>query len=108
MIQCNKIITKVGNNSYQLKYSSLKGKPRLNVYTDASYGNLQNGGSQGGYLIFIAGEDNTFNLLSWQSKQLKRIARSTLTAETISLVDGVESAKRIKQLFNPLLPNVPF
>ena len=99
MIQCNKIITKVGNNSYELKYSSLKGKPRLNVYTDASYGNLQNGGSQGGYLIFIVGEDNTFNLLSWESKQLKRIARSTLTAETISLVDGVESAICIKQLF---------
>ena len=102
MIQCNKIISKVGNNSYQLKYSSLKAKPRLKVYTDASYGNLQNGGSQGGYLIFTVGEDNTFNLLSWQSKQLKRIARSTLTVETISLVDGVESAICIKQLFKEL------
>ena len=64
MIQCNKIISKVGNNSYQLKYSRLKGKPRLNVYIDASYGNSQNGGSQGRYLILIVGEDNTFNLLS--------------------------------------------
>ena len=53
MIQCNKIITKMGNSSYQLKYSSLKGKPRLNVYTDTSYGNLQNGGSKGRYLILL-------------------------------------------------------
>ena len=34
------------------------------VYTDASCGNLKNGGSQEVYLIFLMGENNFCNLLS--------------------------------------------
>ena len=72
------------------------------VYTDASCGNLKNGGSQEVYLIFLMEEDNFCNLLSWESKQLKRVTRSSLTAETIALLDGVEAALYMKEHFKEL------
>ena len=72
------------------------------VYTGASCGNLKNIESQGVYLIFLMVENNFCNQLSWQSKQLKRVARSSLIAETIALLDGLEAALYTKELFKEL------
>ena len=72
------------------------------MYTDASCGNLKNGESQGAYQIFLMGENKFCNLLSWQSDQLKRVARNSLTAETIALLDGVELALYMNELFKEL------
>ena len=99
---CNKIISKVTSNSYELKYQKLDGNIKLFAYTDASFANLKNGGSQGSYLIFLVGENGLCNLLSWQSKKLKRVARSSLTAETLAMLDGVEASLYIRDLFKEL------
>ena len=48
------------------------------------------------------GENNFCNLLSWESKLLKRVARSSLTAETIALLDRVEAAFYMKEHFKEL------
>ena len=72
------------------------------VCTDASCGNVKNGGSQGVHLIFLMGENNFCNLLNWQLKQLKHVAQSLLTAETILLLNGLESALYMKELFKEL------
>ena len=37
------------------------------------------------------GENNCCNLSSWQAKQLRCIAHSSLMTETITLLDGVET-----------------
>ena len=76
------------------------------MYTDASYGNLPHGGSQGSFTVFLVGENGSYSLLSWQSKNLKRVARSLLTLETFAIFDGVEAALYIKDLFNTLMPAV--
>ena len=47
---------------------------------------------------------------SWQSKLIKRIVRCTLAAETIVIMDGVESAIYISVLLkepHPQLNNIP-
>ena len=47
---------------------------------------------------------------SWQSKLIKRIVRCTLAAETIVMMDGVESAIYISVLLkkpHPQLNNIP-
>ena len=75
ILYCNKITSNVYHNSYQLSYIKINGKQKTVIYTDASYGNLKNGGSQGAYLIFLMEENNFCNLLSWQSKQVKRVAQ---------------------------------
>ena len=101
-LYCNKIISQVYHNSYQLNYIKISGKQKIVVYTDVSCGNLKNSGSQGAYLIFRMGENNFCNLLSWQSKQLKHVAQCSLTAETIALLDGVETALYMKELYKEL------
>ena len=72
------------------------------VFSDAAFGNLKNGGSQGGHLIFLVGENNKCNLLGWQSKKLKRVVRSTLAAETLALLDAIDHAIYISSLYQDL------
>ena len=98
ILYCNKITSKAYHNSYQLNYIKINEEQKIVVYTNSSCGNLKNGGSQGAHLIFLMGKNNFCNLFSWQSKQLKRAARSSLTAETIALLDGVEAALNLKEL----------
>ena len=54
--------------------------------------NHEGRGSQGGYLIFLVDENSKFNLISWQSKRIKRVIRSSLAAETLALSDSVDHA----------------
>ena len=95
--QCNKIISQL-DTSYKLTYQKLKNHLKLYIFTDASFGNLEDGGSQGSYLIFLVDNENRCNILSWQSKRLCRIARSSLTAETLAINDGIDAAIQIQVL----------
>ena len=81
---CNKIISKI-KNKITLKYKKLVNNLELFLYTDASFGNLKDGGSQGAYLVFLLEESDNCNLITWQSKRLKRIQRSSLAAKTIAV-----------------------
>ena len=51
------------------------------------------------HICFIVGEHDEHALLSWQSKKLQRVVKSTLGAETMALMTGVESCF----LFNTVL-----
>ena len=105
LIHCNKIISKVKSNNLKLQYQKLQGDLKLVVYTDASFGNLNDGGSQGAYLIFFVASNGCCNLLSWQSKRLKRIARSSLAAETIAMLDGLDATLYISELLKETYKN---
>ena len=68
------------------------------------------GGSQGGDVTFLVDKHNKSNLISRQSKRIKRKVRCTLAAETIAMMDGVESAIYISVLLkelHPQLNNIP-
>merc|ERR1712030_111699 len=75
----------------------------LKVFSNASYGNLQEGESQIGYLVFLCDSTNKAVLVSWGSKKAKRVARSTLTAETFAAVEDVDSAMLVKQVVEEVL-----
>ena len=60
------------------------------------------GGSQGSYLIFLLDTDYHCNLLSWQSKRLKRIPRSSLDAETVAALDGIDATIYTREIFYEL------
>ena len=62
------------------------------AYTDASFNNLSNGGSQGGQNVFLCDESNNSCPLSSNSTRIRRVVCLTLAAETLSLVDGCETA----------------
>ncbi|XP_077974967.1 uncharacterized protein LOC144430759 [Styela clava] len=101
LLYINKIIRRLKNQQLSLKYKNLGNDELLKivVFADAAYGNLRDGGSQGGNLVFLVGENNECSLLSWQSKRIRRVAKSTLTAETLSLSDAVDNAVFIKDMF---------
>ena len=103
LIIVNKIIKRLRETQYYLKYRPIRENHKIVLFTDASFGNLPNGGSQGPHLIYLVGDDNTCNLMSWQSKRIKRVAKSSLTAETLALSEGVDSAYYISTLFAEIM-----
>ncbi|CAG2226054.1 unnamed protein product [Mytilus edulis] len=88
----NKVIRKAKNNSYRIKYPNLESLKNIELilYTDASYANLSDRvSSAGGYVIFLRGQNGKNCPISWSSKKIRRVVKSTLAAEALSLVDGL-------------------
>ena len=64
----SKIIKRLHETQYHLTYQQIRENHKIVLFTDASFGNLPNGGSQGAHLTYIVGDDNTCNLILWPSK----------------------------------------
>ncbi len=79
------------------KLSSLN-ELKLVVYTDASFCNLNGVDSCGGHIIFLSDKNDRSAPIAWHSGKVKRIVRSTLAAETVSLLAGVEEAIYLREL----------
>ena len=94
MIRANKAVQRVKTDHVKLMYPQLKNMREccLECYADASFGNLMDGGSQGGYVIFLSDGFGNRCPLSWQSRKLRRVVKSTLAAETLALLDCAEAA----------------
>ena len=78
-----------------LSFQALKNWSNISIicFTDASFNNNVDGSTHGGHLIF-AMETDTLKccLISWKSGKIRRIARSTLAAETFAMIDGINAA----------------
>ena len=73
------------------------------IYSDASYGNLPDGSSQGGFMIFLCDEKCACALITWSLTKIRRIVRSTLAAECLALQDAADTGILISSLFSELL-----
>ena len=99
----NKVVKQVKNNLYSIKIPSLDLTClKLVTYTDASFKNLPNGGSQGGYTVFLCDENSSIPI-SWRSRRLKRIVRSTLAAETLALCEGCDASFFVSNMLTEVL-----
>ena len=103
ILYANKVMKKAKHNTVFLYYPKLElTNLKLRCYADASYGNLPDGGSQGGFYVEL--NDGIKSApLDWRSKRLTRTPKNTLAAETISMVEGFESAYLISKLLNEIL-----
>ncbi|CAG2208259.1 unnamed protein product [Mytilus edulis] len=101
----NKIIRKVQNDPVSLQFQNLGHDVKFILFSDASFGNLPDGGSQGGYVVFLMGDDGKVNPITWQSKKLRRVVRSTLASEALALADGVDCVISLAALFKELMHN---
>ena len=77
--------------------------PRICVFCDASHGNLIGGASQIGYIVFLHDDQGNCAPLTWVSKKARRVARSTLAAETLSAADAADSAVFLKESLEDVL-----
>ena len=103
--QINRTIKKAKKEKSQIHIPNL-GNPKLLqiiAYSDASFANPTDGGSQGGYIIFLVGNNNQYMPIAWQSKRIKRIVKSTLGAETLAMVDLTEACFYYRKLILDLL-----
>ena len=102
LLEANKVIKRIKTEKVKLKFQHLTGEKVLIVYTDASLGNMDLGGSQGGYFICLRGESGDITPLCWNSKRIRRVVRSTLAAEANALADGVDMAIFLASLYSEL------
>ena len=79
---------------------------QLLVVTDAALGNLEGSGSTGGKLILLSNSKGDLCPLSWYTNKIKRVVRSTLAAEMLSLQEGIDEAIYLRSLICELI-NVP-
>ena len=101
----NKTIKKLKNSKIHMKFPSLKDieNSKIVVYSDASFKNLPDCGSQGAHIILWCDSENRSAPIQWQSKKIKRVVKSTLAAECLALHDGVDSAFYTKTVIQELL-----
>lgn len=77
---------------------------KIVVFTDASHANQADGiSSTYGLIVFIF-SGKTCAPLSWRSGKIRRVVRSTLAAETLALVEGLEEAIFHQKLLSEIIP----
>ena len=89
----NKAVAKLKSKSVSLNFKDL-GKPekqKVKVYTDATHASLQDGSSQGGFLVFLEGQNGNLVPMSWRSKKLHRVTKSPLASEALALGEGADA-----------------
>ena len=101
LIVANKTVKDMKSTNLSIKFSVLHGDHiKLLVFSDASFANLPSGGSQGAFVIFLADLHGNSNIISWQSRKVKRVCKSTLSAECLAAVEAVGAAIFLKQLIS--------
>ena len=100
----NKTIVFMQKNPLSIRFPSLDLQHTTMVgFSDASFGNLADGSSQGGHLVLMVDRSGQCCPLTWQSRKIKKVCKSTLAAESWALVEGLESAELIKAQWNEIV-----
>ena len=115
VVRVNKLLRRIKSEPAVIKFSDI-GKIEEWVFlgfSDASYNAEKNGYSSCGGQIVLLANQNTGNCvtLQWQSRGLRRVARSSMAAEAMSfteLVDIIESLKMfMAQAYGSRIYKVP-
>ena len=101
----NKAVKKLKSGSVSINFVSL-GEPHLLevvAYSDATYASLEDGSSQGAFVIFVRGHNEKMVPIAWQSKKLTRVTKSPLASEALALSEAADAAllvaTMIKEIF---------
>ena len=77
---------------------------KMVVFTDASLGNINEGtGSTGAFIIWVMAKTGNCCPVSWNAHKIKRVVRSTLAAEMLSLEEGLEASVYYGQMLEDIL-----
>lgn len=102
LMETNKVIKRIKTEKVRLMFQKLNEKRTLVLHSDASLGNLSEGGSQGGHFAYLKDEEGKLVPLLWSSKKIRRVARSTLACETLALADGIDACLFLSTLLAEL------
>ena len=92
-----------------LRQQSLDAKSlRIVAFSDSSFANLHDQGTQLGYIVLLVDKDMRFNWLQFASYKCKRVVRSVLAGETYAFVDGFDMAYTLRHdLRNIISKDIP-
>ena len=76
------------------------------MFHDTSFRNLLYGRSEGGFIVFLVDIHGNSHLSIWSFTRFKQVLKSTLGAETISLVEAVENAFSLAGFIEKILQNI--
>ena len=92
----NKTVRFVKKNPLTIRFSKLDpNNSMLVVFCDAAFANLKDGSSQCGFIILIMSKTGKCCTLSWQSRKIKRVCKSTLAAESWAMIEAIETCEVI-------------
>lgn len=105
LLQGMKLIKRAKKETPPLSFLNIPLPWKLVLYTDASWANMPNHGSQGGFLLVLTSEKeyNKGCLIHWGSNRIKRVCRSTFSAEVLSLMAGIDHAILISKILSQLV-----
>ena len=101
----NKLIRKVKNQNVTLHFHHNFDISSCSVVTfcDASFANLPNAGSQGGFISFLIDDNGLYFPVTWQSRKIRRVVKSTIGAECLAAVEAAKMtiflATLVKDIF---------
>ena len=105
LLRLNKLVKWIQQESYRIAFRALKSLEgcTLECYSDASFANLNDSSSQGGFVIFMQDSRGVRCPVQWQSRKVRRVVKSTLAAETLALLDCAEAAVYIAKMLNEIV-----
>jgi len=80
----------------------MRGQVEIEVYADASYGNEGSVYPQVGYIVSLRDRWGNRCPITWKSRIVKRVVRSTIEAEAVGLIEGLENGMFLKQCWKEL------
>ena len=77
---------------------------KIVIFTDASLGNLNEGlGSTGAYIVWVMDQTGNCCPIEWNTHKIRRVVRSTLAAEMLSLGEGLDAGFYYRQMLEEIL-----
>ncbi len=74
---------------------------KIIVFTDAAHANMSDKvSSMGAHIVLLVDGHKQCCPLAWHASKIKRVVRSTLAAETLSLVEGLETGLYQRELLS--------
>lgn len=105
LVQASRVILKTKQSKSQIFFRKLGaiGSWQITVYTDAALANLSDGvGSTGAFVILLVSGDSCCPI-SWGCKKIRRVVKSSLAAETLSLLSGVEESMYLRSIIGEVM-----
>ena len=105
LVRAGKCLRRLKDSTSTIYFPSLGDvrKWRIIVFSDAAHANLNDGvSSTGGHLVLLCDPNGNCCILSWQANKIKRVVKSSLAAETLSLLEGIEDAFFLHSLMSEI------
>ena len=101
----NKVIRKVKGQEVALLFPTNVDHTacRIVTFTDASFANLPDRGSQGAYVTFLCDKYGSYCLLAWQSRRIRRVVNSTKAAECLAAVEATDASIALSYMLSSML-----